>query len=71
METSEPMDWELEDEDANAPVIACAKCGETVHVDGFNSRYCLACEGELLWIAAGCPMPQAEPLSRDFSEVPF
>jgi hypothetical protein len=70
-EHDEPMDWELEDEDVNAPVIVCAGCGATVYADGLNERYCLACEGELMWIAAGQPMPESEPLAVDWDEVPF
>lgn len=73
----DPADWELEDADDDAPVIVCAKCGETVYADYPGDRMCVACELEIDWErrredAAREAAFDAEAIRRFFGdEVPF
>lgn len=73
----DPADWEFEDQDADAPVIVCAECGETVHADNPQDLYCLMCESVIAWErrlddAAREAAFDAEAISRFFGdEVPF
>jgi hypothetical protein len=64
----DPADWEMEDANADAPVIVCAGCGATVFATLPGDLYCVPCDAEITVEQARSEMARAHA-SHDYADV--